>query len=185
MLTPVSNGIEAWRILEDLNHQIDLVLTEVVTSGLSGIGLLSKIMSHNSCQNTPVIMMSSLDSTSLVLKCLSKGAADFLAKPIRKNELKNLWQHVWRRCHSSSGSNGDSCIRNEKSIGAKCADESNNDTGSNNENDKRSIGLQAKDGSDNGSGTQINCVGKWMNRNGYSNTDCCLSSIQQSLPSLV
>jgi len=33
---------------------------------------------------------------------LSKGAVDFLVKPLRKNELKNLWQHVWRRCHSVS-----------------------------------------------------------------------------------
>lgn len=45
-------------------------------------------------------MMSSHDSMGLVFKCLSKGAVDFLVKPIRKNELKNLWQHVWRRCHS-------------------------------------------------------------------------------------
>ncbi|VFQ61926.1 unnamed protein product [Cuscuta campestris] len=48
--------------------------------------------------------MSSCHSMSLVVKCLSKGAVDFLVKPIRKNELKNLWQHVWRRCQSSGGS---------------------------------------------------------------------------------
>ncbi|GJV40324.1 hypothetical protein Tco_1418764 [Tanacetum coccineum] len=30
---------------------------------------------------------------------LSKGAVDFLVKPIRTNELKKLWQHVWRKCH--------------------------------------------------------------------------------------
>ncbi|KAL5569203.1 hypothetical protein UlMin_025778, partial [Ulmus minor] len=41
--------------------------------------------------------MSSHDSTSMVVKCFSKGAVDFLVKPIRKNELKNLWQHVWRK----------------------------------------------------------------------------------------
>lgn len=47
-------------------------------------------------------MMSSNDSMGIVFKCLSKGAVDFLVKPIRKNELKNLWQHVWRKCHSVS-----------------------------------------------------------------------------------
>lgn len=46
--------------------------------------------------------MSSNDSMGIVFKCLSKGAVDFLVKPIRKNELKNLWQHVWRKCHSVS-----------------------------------------------------------------------------------
>ena len=47
-------------------------------------------------------VMSSKDSMGIVFKCLSEGAVDFLVKPIRKNELKNLWQHVWRRCHSVS-----------------------------------------------------------------------------------
>lgn len=47
-------------------------------------------------------VMSSHDSRSMVFKCLSKGAVDFLVKPIRKNELKNLWQHVWRKCHTVS-----------------------------------------------------------------------------------
>jgi pseudo-response regulator 7 len=50
--------------------------------------------------------MSSNDDMSTVFKCLSKGAVDFLVKPIRKNELKNLWQHVWRRCHSVSCRSG-------------------------------------------------------------------------------
>ncbi|KAJ9178197.1 hypothetical protein P3X46_010098 [Hevea brasiliensis] len=101
-VTAVANGIQAWKILEDLNNHIDLILTEVVMPILSGIGLLCKIMSHKTLKNIPVIMMSSRDSMGIVFKCLSKGAVDFLVKPIRKNELKNLWQHVWRRCHSSS-----------------------------------------------------------------------------------
>jgi pseudo-response regulator 9 len=41
--------------------------------------------------------MSSQDSIKMVLKCMLRGAADYLIKPMRKNELKNLWQHVWRR----------------------------------------------------------------------------------------
>ncbi|ONM61179.1 two-component response regulator-like PRR37 isoform X6 [Zea mays] len=97
------NGQQAWAYLEDKRNNIDLVLTEVFMPGVSGISLLSRIMSHNICKNIPVIMMSSSDAMSTVFKCLSKGAVDFLVKPIRKNELKNLWQHVWRqRCHSNS-----------------------------------------------------------------------------------
>ncbi|KAH7560955.1 hypothetical protein JRO89_XS10G0145800 [Xanthoceras sorbifolium] len=102
IITAVANGLQAWRILEDLTNHIDIVLTEVVMPVLSGIGLLYKIMKHKMLKSIPVIMMSSQDSMGIVFKCLSKGAVDFLVKPIRKNELKNLWQHVWRRCHSSS-----------------------------------------------------------------------------------
>ena len=46
--------------------------------------------------------MSSNDSITTVFKCMLKGAADFLIKPVRRNELKNLWQHVWRRISVSS-----------------------------------------------------------------------------------
>ncbi|KAH7537339.1 hypothetical protein FEM48_Zijuj03G0082100 [Ziziphus jujuba var. spinosa] len=150
----VETGIKAWKILEDLTNHVDLVLSEVVMPCLSGIGLLGKIMSHKTCKNIPVIMMSSHDSMSIVFKCLSKGAVDFLVKPIRKNELKNLWQHVWRKCHSSSGSGSESGIRTQKSTKSKSLEESDNNSGSNNEDDIRSIGLVVRDGSDNGSGTQ-------------------------------
>ncbi|WOG96533.1 hypothetical protein DCAR_0415869 [Daucus carota subsp. sativus] len=111
-----ANGVQAWRILEDLSNQIDIVLTEVVMPSLSGVGLLCRIMSHKMRKNIPVIMMSSHDSMGLVFTCLSKGAVDFLSKPIRKNELKNLWQHIWRRCHSSSGSGSESGTYTQKSV---------------------------------------------------------------------
>ncbi|KAF0903942.1 hypothetical protein E2562_030080 [Oryza meyeriana var. granulata] len=160
---PAENGLHAWQCLEDLQNHIDLVLTEVVMPRLSGIGLLSKIMSHKICKDIPVIMMSSNDSMSTVFKCLSKGAVDFLVKPIRKNELKNLWQHVWRRCHSSSGSGSESGIRTQKCTKPKVDDEYENNSGSNNDDDDDdndeddddfSVGLNARDSSDNGSGTQ-------------------------------
>ncbi|KAF2295861.1 hypothetical protein GH714_034655 [Hevea brasiliensis] len=152
-VTAVANGLQAWKILEDLTKHIDLVLTEVVMPCLSGIGLLCKIMNHKTCKNTPVIMMSSHDSMSIVFKCLSKGAVDFLLKPIRKNELKNLWQHVWRKCHSSSGSGSESGVWTQKPRKSKSA-ESDNTTGSNDEDDIGNTGLNARDGSDHGSGTQ-------------------------------
>ncbi|KAE8720344.1 Two-component response regulator-like APRR7 [Hibiscus syriacus] len=148
-----SNGLQAWEILEDLTNHIDLVLTEVVIPGLAGIVLLSKIVNHKTRKNIPVIMMSSHDSMNVVFKCLSKGAVDFLLKPIRKNELKNLWQHVWRRCHSSSGSGSESGTQTQKSVKSKNVEKSDN-SGSNDEDDNRSIDLNVGDGSDDGSGTQ-------------------------------
>ncbi|KAK8330297.1 hypothetical protein V6Z12_A11G386200 [Gossypium hirsutum] len=150
-----ASGLQAWKILEDLTNHIDLVLTEVFMPCFSGIFLLSKIMSHKTHKNVPVIMMSSHDSIGIVFKCLSKGAVDFLVKPIRKNELKNLWQHVWRRCHSSSGSGSgsESGTRTQKSEKSESVENSDN-SGSNDEEDNENIGLNVGDGSDDGSGTQ-------------------------------
>lgn len=153
-VTAVASGIQAWKTLEDPRDQIDLVLTEVVMPLLSGIGLLSKIMSHKTLKNIPVIMMSSHDSMGIVFRCLSKGAVDFLVKPIRKNELKNLWQHVWRRCHSSSGSGSESGTHTKKSKELGSYDDSETNNGSSEEQDNGSNGLSMRNGSDNGSGTQ-------------------------------
>ncbi|KAJ1297660.1 hypothetical protein BS78_01G393800 [Paspalum vaginatum] len=158
---PAENGLHAWQHLEDLQNNIDLVLTEVFMPCLSGVGLLSKITSHKICKDIPVIMMSSNDSMSMVFKCLSKGAVDFLVKPLRKNELKNLWQHVWRRCHSSSGSGSESGIQT-KCAKSNTGDEYENNSDSIHDDDENdddddddfSVGLNVRDGSDNGSGTQ-------------------------------
>ncbi|ANM70158.1 pseudo-response regulator 3 [Arabidopsis thaliana] len=157
-VTAVPDVLEAWRILEDEKSCIDLVLTEVDMPVHSGTGLLSKIMSHKTLKNIPVIMMSSHDSMVLVFKCLSNGAVDFLVKPIRKNELKNLWQHVWRRCHSSSGSGSESGIHDKKSVKPESTQGSENDASISDEHRNESGssgGLSNQDGgSDNGSGTQ-------------------------------
>ncbi|XP_048139357.1 two-component response regulator-like PRR73 [Rhodamnia argentea] len=153
-VTAVANGIQAWKILEDPMDQIDLVLTEVVMPLLTGIGLLSRIMGHKTFKNIPVIMMSSHDSMGIVFKCLSKGAVDFLVKPIRKNELKNLWQHVWRRCHSSSGSGSESGTHTKMSKELRSNDGYETNNGSSEEQDNGSNGLSMQNGSDDGSGTQ-------------------------------
>ncbi|KAI4334458.1 hypothetical protein L6164_019151 [Bauhinia variegata] len=155
-VTAVLDGLQAWQILEDPSNHIDLILTEVAMPFLCGMGLLCKIMSHKTLKNIPVIMMSSHDSMGIVFKCLSKGAADFLVKPIRRNELKNLWQHVWRRykCNSYSGSGSESGTHTRKSAKSRSNDASENGSDNSNENDFANIGLSLRDGSDNGSGTQ-------------------------------
>ncbi|KAJ9552863.1 hypothetical protein OSB04_016908 [Centaurea solstitialis] len=102
----VSDGLKAWEVLKGRSHHIDLILTEVELPSISGFALLTLIMEHPVCKNIPVIMMSAHDSVSTVYKCMLRGAADFLVKPVRKNELKNLWQHVWRRQASAAGGNG-------------------------------------------------------------------------------
>lgn len=102
----VPDGLKAWEILKGKSHNVDLILTEVDLPSISGYALLTLIMEHEMCKNIPVIMMSSQDSINTVYKCMLRGAADYLVKPLRKNELRNLWQHVWRRQSSTTGVNG-------------------------------------------------------------------------------
>ncbi|KAK9293255.1 hypothetical protein L1049_021246 [Liquidambar formosana] len=102
----VPDGLKAWEVLKGRPNEIDLILTEVELPSICGFSLLTLIMEHDVCKNIPVIMMSKYDTVSMVYKCMLRGAADFLVKPIRRNELKNLWQHVWRRQSSTGGRHG-------------------------------------------------------------------------------
>lgn len=123
----VPDGLKAWETLKERPHNIDLVLTEVELPSISGYALLTLIVEHDMCKNIPVIMMSSKDSISTVLKCMVKGASDFLIKPVRKNELRNLWQHVWRKKNQSARNRPENkVVENHKIVAA-----SENDTASN------------------------------------------------------
>ncbi|KAJ4871876.1 pseudo-response regulator 5 [Raphanus sativus] len=93
----VPDGLKAWEMLKGNPESIDLILTEVDLPSISGYALLTLIMEHDICKNIPVLMMSTQDSVNTVYKCMLKGASDYLVKPLRRNELRNLWQHVWRR----------------------------------------------------------------------------------------
>lgn len=104
-VTAVPDGLKAWEVLKGRPHNIDLILTEVDLPSISGFALLTLVMEHDICKNIPVIMMSTQDSVSTVYKCMMRGAADYLVKPVRRNELRNLWQHVWRRQSSTVSGN--------------------------------------------------------------------------------
>lgn len=42
-------------------------------------------------------MLSANSDTKLVMKGITHGACDYLVKPVRIEELRNIWQHVIRR----------------------------------------------------------------------------------------
>ncbi|PPD71693.1 hypothetical protein GOBAR_DD31401 [Gossypium barbadense] len=90
----------ARQVIDALNAEgpnIDIILTKVDLPMTKGMKLLKYIMRNNELRRIPVIMMSAQDEVSIVVKCLRLGAADYLVKPLRTNELLNLWTHMWRR----------------------------------------------------------------------------------------
>ncbi|RYR02782.1 hypothetical protein S83_054609 [Arachis hypogaea] len=126
----VPDGLKAWETLKSKAPEIDLILTEVELPSISGFSLLTLIMEHDICKTIPVIMMSTNDSISMVFKCMLKGAADFLIKPIRRNELRNLWQHVWRRHAISRSHQSLTLPQNKFEVAAENNATSNNSSGS-------------------------------------------------------
>ncbi|QDZ24955.1 response regulator of potential two component system [Chloropicon primus] len=99
------NGREALDILKSKEaEKIDMILTDILMPEVSGLQLLDNVVHSNKWKKLPVTVMSSQDSIDTAAKCIQKGAVEFLAKPVRKHKLSNLWQHVLRRKAASDGS---------------------------------------------------------------------------------
>lgn len=98
----VTSVRSARQVIDALNAEgpeIDIILSEVDIPMTKGMKMLKYITRDKDLQRIPVIMMSAQDEVSIVVKCLRLGAADYLVKPLRTNELLNLWTHMWRRRH--------------------------------------------------------------------------------------
>ncbi|XP_068315096.1 two-component response regulator-like APRR5 isoform X1 [Pyrus communis] len=154
----VGDGLKAWEVIKRKHHKMDLILTETELPSISGFALLTLVMEHDMCKNIPVIMMSSEDSTSRVLKCMLKGAADYLIKPVRRNELRNLWQHVWRRQTRSGAPVPQNVNVTQKKVEATCE----NNLASKHSNGYAASMQENKECSEKGSEAQSSCTTPYM-----------------------
>lgn len=96
-VTPVKSARQVIDALNAEGANIDIILAELDLPLTKGMKLLKYINRDKELRRIPVIMMSAQDEVSVVVKCLRLGAADYLVKPLRTNELLNLWTHMWRR----------------------------------------------------------------------------------------
>ncbi len=65
--------------------QYDLILTDVVMPGISGIILLEKLKDDGF--ESPIMIMSAHGNIEIAVECIKKGAFDFLEKPLDLNRL--------------------------------------------------------------------------------------------------
>ena len=72
----------------------DIVLSDVYMPDINGFKLLEAVGLE---MGIPVIMMSTAGDTEIVMEGIVHGAVDYLLKPVRIEELQNIWQHVVRR----------------------------------------------------------------------------------------
>ncbi|KAF6153099.1 hypothetical protein GIB67_034821 [Kingdonia uniflora] len=88
------------QVVDALNAEgpdIDIILAEVNLPITKGLKMLKYIIRDKDLRRIPIIMMSAQDEVYVFIKCLRLGAADYLVKLLRTNELLNLWTHMWRR----------------------------------------------------------------------------------------
>lgn len=93
-VTTCSQATIALNILREKKGCFDIVLSDVHMPDMDGYKLLEHVGLE---MDLPVIMMSADGRTSAVMRGIRHGACDYLIKPIREEELKNIWQHVVRK----------------------------------------------------------------------------------------
>ena len=70
-----ANGVEALRLLR--SSAFDLVLLDLIMSGLDGYQVLLKMKNDPALREIPVIMLSALDQEGGIARCIELGAEDY------------------------------------------------------------------------------------------------------------
>jgi adenylate cyclase len=73
------DGLEALALLHD--EPCDVVLLDIVMPKLDGVSLLERIKTDPALHDVPVIMISGVDESDSVVRCIEIGADDYLPKP--------------------------------------------------------------------------------------------------------
>ncbi|XP_072977384.1 two-component response regulator ORR23-like [Typha angustifolia] len=93
-VTTTNQAITALKLLRENKDKFDLVISDVHMPDMDGFKLLELVGLE---MDLPVIMLSANGETKAVMKGITHGACDYLLKPVRIEELRNIWQHVVRR----------------------------------------------------------------------------------------
>lgn len=83
--------------LESENAGVDIILSDVELPQEKCFKMLQHIVRQENLSHIAVVVMSERDDMAVVANCLRLGALDYLVKPLRLNEVMNLWTHMWRR----------------------------------------------------------------------------------------
>ena len=75
-----SNGREALEMIGQSNY--DAIMLDIEMPEMDGYGVLEHLQKDMRLRQIPVIMISGVDETSSVIKCIEMGATDYLHKPI-------------------------------------------------------------------------------------------------------
>ena len=81
-----ADGAEALALFSE--EASDVVLLDVVMPELDGITVLERLKATPGAEHVPVIMISAVDETDSVVRCIEIGADDYLSKPFNPVVLR-------------------------------------------------------------------------------------------------
>jgi adenylate cyclase len=85
-VTEAGGGEAALALLHE--QSFDMVLLDVLMPGIDGYQVLERIKADEKLKDMPVVAISALNDTASVVRCIQRGAEDYLHKPIDPVLLK-------------------------------------------------------------------------------------------------
>ena len=102
-ISEAENGKDAIRLFDASDY--DLVISDIMMPGMSGMDLLHKIREKNTA--AAVIMITGNPTTDLTVSAIKKGAVDFITKPFDIDDLLYKVDIHLRQSEMLSGENAD------------------------------------------------------------------------------
>ncbi len=98
-LVTAGNGAEALQIL--MESSIDLIFTDIKMPVMDGLQLMEKL--HEIHYSGEVVIISGFDEFEFARRAMKLGAADYLLKPVKVDELKTVYEECKRRLRLKDG----------------------------------------------------------------------------------
>jgi len=96
-VTVAKDGIQALKILGNLENQFDLILLDVMMPNMDGWETLKAIRASNERQTVPIIMLTAIDKEQQQISGLKFGADDYIVKPFTLPNLLARIEALLRR----------------------------------------------------------------------------------------
>ena len=100
VVTAAADGVDALALIE--TESPDVVVTDVVLPGMSGLDLLEQVVALPSPPE--IILITAHGSVGWAVDAMKKGAADFLTKPVDYDHLESLLEAARERIGRRTGS---------------------------------------------------------------------------------
>jgi len=85
------NGFDAILAVEE--QKPDVVITDIMMPRLTGLEFLKALKNNPATADVPVFLISAMDQADMVQEGLALGAADYITKPFKINEIIGKLRH--------------------------------------------------------------------------------------------
>jgi adenylate cyclase len=95
-VSAAEDGVQALELIR--SQPFDLILLDILMPRMDGYQVLEKIKTDPKLNHIPVIMISSVDETAPIIRCIELGADDYVTKPYNRILLKaRIKQYVEKK----------------------------------------------------------------------------------------